>query len=88
MFRLWGKILKNNRMLKDTVVCIDDSDMTRTHKIFKALGEVCETFDLPEPIWLDSNIDEFRQISKTRFSNDSFIENINFDFLEIQIIEE
>ena len=36
MFRLWGKVFKDNRMLKDTVIC-DDSDDTRTHKIFHAL---------------------------------------------------
>ena len=34
MFRLWGKEFKDNRMLRDTVIC-DDSDETRTHKIFK-----------------------------------------------------
>ena len=31
-----GKIWKDNRMLQDTVVC-DDSDDTRTHKIFTDL---------------------------------------------------
>ena len=31
MFRLWGKIWKNNRMAADTVIC-DDSPDTRTHK--------------------------------------------------------
>ena len=31
MFRLWGKIWKHNRLVKDTVIC-DDSDDTRTHK--------------------------------------------------------
>lgn len=33
MFRLWGKIWKDNHLLKDTVIC-DDSEDTRTHKIF------------------------------------------------------
>ena len=37
MFRLWGKEFKDNRMLRDTVIC-DDSDETRTHKIFNAAG--------------------------------------------------
>ena len=38
MFRLWAKEFKDNRMLRDTVIC-DDSDETRTHKIFNALEE-------------------------------------------------
>ena len=31
MFRLWGRIWKDNHMLKDTVIC-DDRQETRTHK--------------------------------------------------------
>lgn len=87
MFRLWGKIWKDNRLLKDTTIC-DDSQDTRTHKIFRALDEICAQFDLGKPIWLDSNIREFQRHSKTRFTQDNFIEQIPFDFLEIQVIEE
>ena len=87
MFRLWGKILKDNRMLRDTVAEIDTAD-TRTHKIFSALEEICYTFDLGKPIWLESNIAEFKRHKKTRFSQDNFVEAIDFDYLEIHIIEE
>lgn len=85
--RVWGKIWKNNHMLKDTVI-EDNSDDTRTHKIFHALTEICYQFDLQEPIWLDANIAEFQRRSRTRFRQDNFIEEIEFDSLEIQIIEE
>ncbi len=85
--RIWAKEWKNNRMLRDMTVC-DDSNDTRTHKIFRALDEICYEFDLGKPIWLDANIEEFKRHAKTRFHQDSFIENISFDFLEIQVIEE
>ena len=87
MFRLWGKIWKDNRLLKDTVIC-DETQDTRTHKIFHALDAVCYEFDLGKPIWLDSNIEEFQKRDKTRFRQDNFVESIEFDYLEIQIIEE
>lgn len=87
MFRLWGKIWKNNHLLKDTVI-EDPTEDTRTHKIFHALQEMCYDFDLENPIWLDSNIADFKRHAKTRFSQDSFIEQIEFDYLEIQVIEE
>ena len=64
MFRLWGKIWKDNRLLRDTVIC-DDSQDTRTHKIFRGLESVCYEMDLGNPI-----------------------EQIDFDYLEIQVIEE
>lgn len=87
MFRLWARIFQDNRMRKDTVIA-DGSADTRTHKIFRALDEVCRQFDLGKPIWLDTNISEFRRHNKVRFRQDNFIEEIDFDYLEIQVIEE
>lgn len=87
MFRLWGKTFKDNRLLKDTVIC-DKSTDTRTHKIFHALEKICHEFDLSKPIWLDPNITEFKRSGKTRFYQDNFVDSISFDYLEIHIIEE
>ena len=87
MFRLWARTFQNNHMLQDT--CIeDDTNDTRTHKVFHALDEVCLRFDLSAPIWLDKTITEFRRHRKARFTQDNFIETIDFDYLEIQVIEE
>ena len=87
MFRLWGKIFRENRMMRDTVVCIEDED-TRTHKIFRVLEEICYEFDLSKPIWLNHTISEFQRHDKARFYQDNFVDAIDFDYLEIQIIEE
>ena len=87
MFRSWGKIFKDNRMVRDTVICIEEED-TRTHKIFRALDEICYEFDLSKPIWLNHTISEFQRHDKARFYQDNFVDSIDFDYLEIHIIEE
>ena len=87
MFRLWGKEFKDNKMLIDTVI-EDTSNDTRTHKIFHALDEICYEFDLSKPIWLDANVEEFQRLAKTRFTQDNFVDSIDFDYLEIHVIEE
>ena len=87
MFRLWGKLWKDNHMIRDLVV-EDSREDTRTHKVFHALEEICGQFDLEQPIWLEPNIRDFKRLSRTRFRQDSFIEQIPFDYLEIQVIEE
>lgn len=87
MFRLWAKLFQDNHLLKDTVIC-DSSNDTRTHKVFHALDEICREFDLGKPIWLESNIRDFQRHAKVRFYKDSFIEQIDFDYLEVQVIEE
>ncbi len=87
MFRIWGKIFTKNRLQRDTVI-IDDSDLNRTRKVFSALERVCEEFDLSVPMWLEKNITEFKKVAKTRFSQDNFIDTIDFDYLELHVIEE
>ena len=39
-------------------------------------------------MWLDAAVREFQLHSKVRFTQDHFIESIDFDYLEIQVIEE
>lgn len=87
MFRLMGSIYKDTHILRNTVIC-DDTKATRTKKVFDALDCICRQFDLPSPIWLDANIKDFQKFAKVRFSQDNFIELLDFDYLELQVIEE
>ncbi len=87
MLRLWGKLYKDNRLIRDRVYQ-EESDDTRTHKIFRGLEQICYELDLGVPLWLDANIQEFQRHDKTRFYQDNFIESISFDYLELQIIED
>lgn len=88
MFRLWAKLFKDNRMIKDMLITNDDPNLRRTQKIFAAIDDICHEYDLSKPIWLDANIVDFKRHDKTRFTQDNFIETIDFDYLEIHVIEE
>lgn len=85
--KIWFKLWKNSKLQADVTI-EDTSEETRTHKVMNALGEACRTFDLSRPIWLDRNISDFKESSRTRFSVDSFMEEVPFDYLEIEVIEE
>lgn len=85
--RIWGKIFKDNRLVTDTVIT-NDTDDSRTQKVFDSLDSMCYELDLSRPIWLDSTVREFQRLGKCRFTADSFIEEIDFDYLEFHIIEE
>ena len=74
-------------MVRDNVL-EDTSAATRTTKVLEALRLICVEFDLSVPIWLDANIREFQRRARTRFSRDCFVEQIDFDYLELQVIEE
>lgn len=87
VMRIWARLFKDNRILKDTVV-EDYSEDTRTHKVFHALDEVCLRFDLQRPIWLDVNLRDFKARSRTRFTKDSFTEQVDFDYMEFRVLED
>ena len=80
--------MKDNHLVRDTVAYISDYSLSRTQMVFDSLDSICYEFDLGKPIWLDSSVKEFQLHDKVRFTQDNFIESIDFDFLEIQVIEE
>ena len=88
MFRLWAKIITSGKIVKNMTIENSDSSLNRTKKIFHAIDEACYAYDLSKPLWLDKNISEFKKSSKTRFTKDNFVDEIDFDFLEIEVIEE
>ena len=88
MFRMWGKIWTDNHLIQDSVICNGDYSLSRTQMVFQALEDLCYQFDLGKPIWLDANIRSFQCHDKTLFSQDNFVEAIDFDYLEIHVIEE
>ena len=85
--RIWVKVFSDTRMLHSETI-EDDSEDTRTHKIFRAIEEACNRLDLGKPIWLDSNVQEFKRMAKTRFYQDNFVEEIEFDYMELHILDE
>lgn len=88
MFRISGAIIKNSKFIQEHIVCIEDYTMTRTQKVYQALDEICYELDLAKPVWLKSNQTDFIQHAGTRFTQDNFIEHIEFDYLYFHVIEE
>jgi len=86
--RIWCKLFQKNHMIKDIVIENYDMDISRTAKVYGSLEEACYEFDLEKPMWLDKNIREFQRHARTRFAQDNFIEQIDFDYLDFQVIEE
>lgn len=88
MYRLWGKIMKNNRFKKDHVFELDHSTLDRRDKLDAGIEALAYIFDIQVPIWLADNEKDFTKFGKARFYNDHFIETIDFDYFEIEVIED
>ncbi|EYE87982.1 hypothetical protein Q428_10450 [Fervidicella metallireducens AeB] len=87
MIRLWGKIIKENRiLLNEVVICNEKIEYQQELK--KCINELCYKFDISKPYWLPNNLEEFNKFKKTSFKQDNFIEEIDFDRFEIIVLEE
>ncbi len=88
MFRVWGKTVIRGHMINEYTACIEDYTLNRTRKVYAALDEICENLHISKPYWLELNQKDFIRFAKTRFTQDNFMETIDFDYLDFQVVEE
>jgi hypothetical protein len=80
--------MKDTKFVTDLVVEVPNKEMNRTQKVLESLDQLCMAFDIQKPMWFDKNTKEMKFFAKTSFHEDQFIETIDFDYFEIEIIEE
>ena len=82
MARLWAKIMQRNRIARqDTRTCAWE-------EAEDALRELCREFDVPAPLWLDKHVREFEEFRRTAFLPEHFMEDVPFQKLEIEFLED
>ena len=82
MSRLWVKLVKHHRMMKnETAECAWGSEQ-------QVLVDMCREMDVPAPMWLNKHEFEFEQFRHTAFTQDHFVEEIPFDRMEIEFLED
>lgn len=87
MIRIWGKIMKNNKILKDAVVT-SDIEGGYQDNLKLCINELCYKFDIQKPYWLPMNLEEYNRRGKTKFDYNNFIENIDFDRFVIEELDD
>ena len=81
--RLWGKLMKNNKIIKDNAVPLNVEDDYQA-ALKESIIQLCDSFDIAKPYWLNKNLNEYNRLGKTSFNKDNFIEEITFDKLVIE----
>lgn len=76
--RYWGKIKIEDRIQKDLTV--EEKDF------LGALAAICDSLDLSKPIVCAKHHAEIKSFSRTVFHPDDFVESVDFDTLEIEVI--
>ena len=82
MPRLWARIIKKHRIERQaTADCAWEGAPD-------ALTELCHEFDIPRPIWLNKHDREFEDFRRTQFLPEHFMEDVPFQRLEIEFLED
>lgn len=87
MLRIWGKLIKDNRIIKNEVA-VSDIDGSYQDNLRECLTELCSKFDIAKPYWLPMNMEEYNKRGKTTFNENNFIEEIIFDKFIIEELKE
>jgi len=88
MYRLWGKLIKNNKFIQDYVFEDDRPNLSGQAIFRQGLEAIAYALDLQCPMWLSDNETDFTRFGKVRFNHHHFIEKIDFDYLELEIIQQ
>ncbi|HOB19925.1 MAG TPA: hypothetical protein PK830_07335 [Candidatus Atribacteria bacterium] len=88
MYKVWGRIRKNNKIVKDMVVPCDPVGQSKEDCLHYCIQQICYEFDLQRPVWFPKNQREYDEFRLVTFNQDNFMETVNFDALEIEVIED
>ena len=85
MAKLWLKIIKNNRMIRDiTLDSLEDRDeKMELDQLRPEIARACNELDVEFPVVVEANRREFARRQRTVFREDSFIQETDFDKLEV-----
>ncbi len=85
MLTLWGKILKNGKILKSETYTSEKEDMSSA--ILECLEYFAKEFDIEAPMWHSVHTKQLGLFRKATFRPDDFIDTVAFERFELQILD-
>ncbi len=86
--RIWAKVLQDHRILRETVREFSSARPFDMEGWSVLLHELCQDLDLCRPLILRKHVNDLQQFSRVVFKSTDFIEPVDFDEFEIEVISE
>ena len=78
--RLWGRVIRDHRIVMNETVPIENGDYEA------ALRELCRRFDLQRPLQLPKHDRDLSRFGRTFYAKEHFTEPVPFEKLEVEIL--
>ncbi len=82
MSRLWVKVMMRHRIDRQQAGPCAWGDQQA------ALREILNEMDIPMPMWLGKHDNEFEQYRRTAFLPEHFVEDVDFERLEVDYLDD
>ena len=82
MVRIWAKICKGEKILKDTIY--EEFNSFDLEKFFDYIASICSSLDIGTPVILSKHIFHYLNFNNASFTKADFTEEIDFDKLVIE----
>lgn len=86
MIKMWAKVMIKDKILKQYVY--ESIDNFSDETFYLHIAEICQKLDLPTPIVLPSHTKHFTHYNNTTFKKRDFVEEIDFEKLNIENIRQ
>lgn len=88
MYKIWAKIIIDNKIKTDYVIDIGDISNNKKNIVMSYIEEICYNLDLSRPIWLDKHTTELAKHNRVHFYPEHFVDYTNFDYLELEVYKQ
>ena len=82
MVRIWAKVMKKDKILKDFM--LEKEETMDYSNFFDYLREICENLDIATPVLIKTHLFNYAKYNNVRFTQNDFVEQINFDKLVLE----
>lgn len=86
--RIWGKVLINHKVRRDVIGEYPASRALDKDGWEEIIHDLCQQLDLSRPVLLEKHYRDLKQFSRVVFKPDDFMESVDFDQFEVEMIQE
>ena len=79
MVKIWGKLLVENKIMRDSTISVDEKSTT----FFDMLKQLCASLNIPTPVLLTKHVHDFNVFNICTFKPNDFVEPVVFDRFEL-----
>lgn len=82
MFKIWAKIIKNDKIVKQ---CVYERNGEMDYsEFYDYVHDICAELDAPTPVIIKTHLFNYAKYNVLRFTKDDFVETIRFDKLVLE----